>query len=89
VFFASAGIYDQGKLQQLLASKGKQAAPEFFDPPSCPFYEVCGSSSSSSSSSSSRKQQQLSMPLHETIVGCTSLVHIPSVAKPAQQQQPN
>jgi hypothetical protein len=38
---AAAGIYDQGKLQQLLASKGKQAAPEFFDPPSCPFYEVC------------------------------------------------
>uniref|UniRef100_A0A383VKV4 ADP-ribosylglycohydrolase n=1 Tax=Tetradesmus obliquus TaxID=3088 RepID=A0A383VKV4_TETOB len=33
-------IYDQGKLQQLLASKGKQAAPEFFDPPSCPFYEM-------------------------------------------------
>ncbi|KAF6253565.1 ADP-ribosylation/Crystallin J1 [Scenedesmus sp. NREL 46B-D3] len=31
-------IYDQDKLQQLLASK--QAAPEFFDPPSCPFYEM-------------------------------------------------
>eukprot|EP00882_Tetradesmus_deserticola_P009155 GHRQ01009657.1.p1 GENE.GHRQ01009657.1~~GHRQ01009657.1.p1 ORF type:complete len:356 (+),score=159.95 GHRQ01009657.1:262-1329(+) len=33
-------IYDQGKLQQLLDSKGRQASPEFFDPPSCPFYEM-------------------------------------------------
>eukprot|EP00882_Tetradesmus_deserticola_P033917 GHRQ01038788.1.p1 GENE.GHRQ01038788.1~~GHRQ01038788.1.p1 ORF type:complete len:169 (+),score=54.80 GHRQ01038788.1:10-516(+) len=35
-----AGVYDQGKLQQLLDSKGRQASPEFFDPPSCPFYEM-------------------------------------------------
>jgi hypothetical protein len=24
----------------LLKSKGKEAHPEFFEPPSCPFYEV-------------------------------------------------
>eukprot|EP00878_Enallax_costatus_P019783 GHUV01020885.1.p1 GENE.GHUV01020885.1~~GHUV01020885.1.p1 ORF type:complete len:325 (+),score=106.22 GHUV01020885.1:330-1304(+) len=33
-------IYDQGKIQELLKSKGKQGTPEFFDPPSCPFYQM-------------------------------------------------
>lgn len=33
-------IYDQSKLHQMLVSKGKDSAPEFFDPPSCPFYTI-------------------------------------------------
>lgn len=33
-------IYDQAKIQTLLADKGKQSSPEFYEPPSCPFYQV-------------------------------------------------
>jgi hypothetical protein len=33
-------IYDQAKIQSLLADKGRAASPEFFEPPSCPFYQV-------------------------------------------------
>jgi hypothetical protein len=33
-------IYDMAKIQTLLADKGKQAQPEFYEPPSCPFYQV-------------------------------------------------
>ena len=33
-------IYDQAKIQALLDAKGKQSAPEFYEPPSCPFYQV-------------------------------------------------
>lgn len=28
------------QIQELLKSKGREAAPEFFEPPSCPFYKV-------------------------------------------------
>ncbi len=27
-------------MQELLKSQGKEASPEFYEPPSCPFYEV-------------------------------------------------
>lgn len=30
----------QAKIQALLADKGKQSAPEFYEPPSCPFYQM-------------------------------------------------
>jgi hypothetical protein len=31
-------IYDTTKIDSLLSEKGKAAEPEFYDPPSCPFY---------------------------------------------------
>jgi hypothetical protein len=37
---AAGRIYDNAKLQGLLNSKGKSQNPEFFEPPSCPFYQV-------------------------------------------------
>lgn len=33
-------IYDGSKITDLLKSKGREAQPEFFEPPSCPFYEM-------------------------------------------------
>jgi hypothetical protein len=33
-------IYEMEKLKELVDKKGKAAAPEFYDPPSCSFYEV-------------------------------------------------
>lgn len=33
-------IYDQAKIQTLLAEKGKKSSPEFYEPPSCPFYQM-------------------------------------------------
>lgn len=36
----SCRIYDQHKIYDLLKSQGKERSPEFFDPPSCPFYQV-------------------------------------------------
>lgn len=33
-------IYKPEAMAELLKSKGKEATPEFFDPPSCPFYQA-------------------------------------------------
>lgn len=33
-------IYDMDKFAALLKESGKAAAPEFFEPPSCPYYQA-------------------------------------------------
>jgi len=70
-------IYKTDQLDALLASKGKQATPEFFEPPSCPFYQVWSSVSVGDGTSSSSSSGSSVMPPNS--------YSIPSVRKPTNQ----